>query len=334
MQFLKSALILLLLFVVSGTAVAQNKPFINWNSLSNPFLSYPDWSIKDAAMAYREGTFYVFFSAFYQDRGRIRSHVVEVSTRDFKNFSQPIFNLDGAEEGWIGMCSPDVQQLNGKYVMTFNSWGDKPGKPNQLFYITSDDLVHWSARHNLALNLTGAGSDQHAIDAALAVADGGYYLAYKEQRPGTPKRPRMAFSTSLDGPFHFVSDGLPVLLMRDGKDNGLLHENYEFFHTNHEWYLLTTDYIPQAPYLYKLEHGSKWLRWTRGYTFNIPMEKFNTVNVANASAIYDWRQYDGYYYLIYAGHTEGETYARRGWNRLGLARSKDLIHWSVPGASR
>jgi hypothetical protein len=32
----------------------------------------------------------------------------------------------------------------GKYVMTFNSWGDKPGKPNQLFYMTSEGRARFS----------------------------------------------------------------------------------------------------------------------------------------------------------------------------------------------
>ncbi len=54
-------------------------------------------------------------------------------------------------------------------------------------------------------------------------------------------------------------------------------------------------------------------------------------SIANAAAVYDWRKYDGYYYLIYAGRNEGQTYAKRGWNQIALARSKDLIHWSVPG---
>ena len=126
MRRAKSALLCLLVVLGGATAIAQKKLFIDWQSLSNPVLSYPNWSIKDAAMAYRDGTFYVFFSAFYPERGQVRSHVVEVSTRDFKHFSEPIFNFDGEEEGWIGMCSPDVQRLGGKYVMTFNSWGDKP----------------------------------------------------------------------------------------------------------------------------------------------------------------------------------------------------------------
>jgi hypothetical protein len=151
----------------------------------------------------------------------------------------------------------------------------------------------------------------------------------------------MAFSTSLDAPFHYVGDGVAALLMKDAKDNGCFHENYEFLHTNGKWYMLTTDYLHnhltpdkydvQAPYLYALERGSHWLKWTRGYTFDIPQENFNKESIANAAALYDWRKYDGYYYLVYAGRSEGQTYAKRGWNQIALARSKDLIHWSIPG---
>jgi hypothetical protein len=327
---------------VSSSALlrAQQKPFMDWANIRNPVLSYPNWSVKDTAMTCRDGTFYVFFSAFYPERGQVRSHVVEVSTRDFKHFSDPIFNFDGEEDGWIGMCSPDVQRLYGRYVMTFNSWGDKPGKPNQLFYEISSDLVHWSTRKPLALNLTQEG-EQRVIDAALAQADGGYYLVYKEQTPGIHTRPRIAFSSSLDGPFQYRGDGIAALLMKDGKDNGFSHENYEFLHTNGQWFLLTTDYLHnsknpqrydvQAPYLYALEPGSHWLNWAQGYTFDLPGEEFNRESIANAAALYDWRKSDGYYYLIYAGRNDGETYARRGWNQIGLARSKDLVHWSIPG---
>ena len=293
-------------------------------------------------MAYRTGTFYIFFSAFYEDRGQVRSHVVEVSTQDFKHYSQPIFNFDGQEEGWIGMCSPDVQPLRGRYVVTFNSWGDKPGKPNQLFYMASADLVHWTVRKPLGLNLTQVGN-QRVIDAALAEAEGGYYLVYKEQSPGIRSRPRIAFSISLDTPFQYVGDGIATLAMKDGKDNGFFHENYELLQTNGQWYLLTTDYLHnsltpdkydvQAPYLYALDRGSHWLKWTHGYTFNIPQEKFNQESIANAAALYDWRKYDGYYYLIYAGRNDGQSFAKRGWSQLGLVRSKDMVHWSVPGSN-
>jgi len=116
-------------------AAAAGRDFINWNKLHNPILSYPHWSIKDCAMAYRSGTFYIFFSAFYKDHGRIRSHVVEVSTRDFKTYSHPIFDFDGLSDGWIGMCSPDVQWMGKEYevytLLNNHNWLDW-GKGPQL----------------------------------------------------------------------------------------------------------------------------------------------------------------------------------------------------------
>lgn len=316
-----------LVVLASFAQCSRAADFIDWKSLHNPVLSYPNWSIKDSAMAYRNGTFYGFFSAFYEDRGQVRSHVVEVSTRDFKTYSQPIFNFDGTEDGWLGMCSPDVQQIGNQYVMTFNSWGDKPGKLNALFYKTSSDLTHWSEMKALAANLTAG---QRVIDAAVAHANNGYYAAWKEGRRGM--KPRMAFANSLSGPFHFVQSGLPVLLMEDGKDDGLIHENYEFLEIDGRWRLLATDYNPPSPRLYTLENPNDWLKWGKGYELKIPVESFNTDNVANAAALYDWRRHDGFFYLIYAGRTERASYLHRGWNRLGLARSKDLIHWQSAGA--
>jgi hypothetical protein len=52
---------------------------------------------------------------------------------------------------------------------------------------------------------------------------------------------------------------------------------------------------------------------------------------------------DGLYYMVYGGRNEDRAdeftgaaaYSRpwaRGWNKLGLARSRDLVTWRVPGA--
>jgi hypothetical protein len=57
--------------------------------------------------------------------------------------------------------------------MTFNSWGEKPGKPNHLFYMTSDDLVHWTPRKALGLNLTTASSPDKDILRRISRAPGG-----------------------------------------------------------------------------------------------------------------------------------------------------------------
>jgi hypothetical protein len=85
MRRLNSVLAVCLLVAYGVSSSAQGKLFIDWASLKNPVLSYPNWSVKDAAMAYRKGIFYVFFSAFYPERGQVRCHVVEVSTPDFKH---------------------------------------------------------------------------------------------------------------------------------------------------------------------------------------------------------------------------------------------------------
>jgi hypothetical protein len=335
MPRIRESVLLLSIVSLLGSAVAgQSTRFIDWQALHNPILSYPDWSIKDSAMTYRAGVFYVFFSAFYNDQGQVRSHVVEVTTKDFGIFSKPILNVSGMEDGWIGMCSPDVQQLYGKYVMTFNSWGDKPGKPNELFSMTSSDLIHWSERHTLALNLTGDGQEHRVIDAALASADGGYYLLYKDQTPGAPKKPRLAFGKSLSGDFHYVGDGYPEFDMADGKGNGKIHENYEFVKTKTKWYVVATDYPPQSVELYSRTLRDPWLKWTAGYELSIPSEDFNRDNLDNAAALYDWRKYDGYFYLLYAGRNEAISYAKRGWNQLALARSKDLVRWEAAGSGR
>ncbi len=283
-------------------------------------------------MAYRRGVFYVFFSAFYQDHGRVRSHVAEVSTRDFKSYSQPILDFDGERAGWIGMCSPDVQKVGKVWELSFNSWGDDPERPDQLFYMTSRDLVHWSARHRLAPNLTAG---QGVIDLSVTQTPSGYYAIWKQGRNPRQMRPRLATAPHLDGPWRFVGSGYPSLLMADGRENGLIHENFEFVWIGGVLHLLSSDY-PHGhhEYLYTLLKPSHPLEWGKGFELKIPGQSFNRLVHCDAAALYDWRRYDGHFYLIYAGRNEQTTYLHRGWNRLGLARSKDLHHWVPAGWAR
>ena len=51
----KFVLALMLVVTFARPVMAQKKRFINWNSLKNPVLSYPNWSVKDTAMVYRDG---------------------------------------------------------------------------------------------------------------------------------------------------------------------------------------------------------------------------------------------------------------------------------------
>lgn len=305
---------------------ASPEPF--WSGLENPVYFHPGWSTKDACMIEKDGQFHLFFSAFFHDRGRERSHVTSVTTRDFRNFSEPLFLWGGTGDGWIGMCSPSINKINGRYYLTYNSWGDKKDKPNQLFYAVSDDLVHWKKDIPLAQNLTAG---RRAIDAAITYTGDEYYLLYKEEKPGTT---RLAVAPAINGPWRFVENGLPAMLMPDGKDNGRTHENYQLMNIYGQWTLLTTDYRPHQMHLYRMQGSGcrpqDWLTWIDGRVLLMPEEDFNTNHNSNAGFIADWRDRDGYFYCIYAGRTEGETHARRGDNKLGMARSRDLYNWQVP----
>lgn len=326
---MKKILYALSLLVLAAVLAAAQRTFVDWSALRNPILAYPNWSIKDAAMAYRQGKFYVFFSAFYADHGRVRSHVVEVETRDFTRYSKPILDFDGEDSDWIGMCSPDIRKAGSTYELSFNSWGDKPGKPDQLFYMTSSDLVHWSARRPLAPKLTVG---ERVIDAALAPVRGGFYLIWKQNTAHRP-RPRVAFAKSLAGPWSFVGSGFAALTMRNGKENGRIHENFTFMRVGGKWRLLSADYSPgREEVLYTQLNADNWLDWGDGSAIRPARESFNRLVRADAAAIYNWRSYDGYFYLIYAGRNDTKSYLGRGWNRLGLARSKDLIHWAPAGS--
>lgn len=306
--------------------------FIDWSALSNPVLAYEDWSIKDFACAHRDGTFSVFFSAFYADRGRVRSHVVGVDTENFSTYSAPTLHLDGAGANWYGMASPDLTAHGGRYYLTYNSWGDRERKPNQPFYRVSEDLAEWSARRALARNLTGG---ERAIDAALGWAEDRCYLVWK----GPDHETRIAVAETPESAFRYVGDGRVSFEKRDGRVTNEGQENYQFHEIDGERYLLTTDFrAGHRPTLYRMdgdpaEEGS-WTTWTDGRELEIPERGFNTGDRANAAALYDWREHDGHCYLLYAGNEEGRydgdtegPFAGRGWNRLGLARSTDLESW-------
>lgn len=321
MKLRRGLLVLAMLFLLLPLGeVSSREPFIDWENLSNPVYSHPGWSTKDACMAYRDGWFYVFFSAFFHEDGRERSHVVGVKTRDFKTFSEPLFIWRGEDEGWTGMCSPNITRVGDVYYLTYNSWGDKFLKPNQLFYATSRDLEHWDKGKPLARNITWG---RRAIDAAVAHEGGKYYLVWKEFQT-----PKAAWSRSMG------ADGWHRL----GKVPPDWFENGEFIKIDNEWHLMCTAGKLRGshyPALRKMQgtgrKDSDWTRWGEFTKLDIPVEDFNTDETANAAFLADWREHDGHFYLIYAGRTEGDSHLGRGNNKLGLARSRDLENWEVPG---
>ncbi len=309
---------LMFLITILCTVGCAGENFIDWHQLKNPVYQHQNWSTKDACMACSKDndTFYLFFSAFYHDRDRVRSHVVGIKTKDFKNFSDPLFIWDGRKDGWIGMCSPDITKIHGTYYLTYNSWGDKEGKPNQLFYASSKDLETWQKHIPLAKDIT---TGTRAIDAALAYENKRYYLVWKEKQS-----PNIAYSENVQGPWK-----------RLGTLNLGWFENAEFIKINDKWHLLATAANGQhSPHMACLKRSAQnpehWTKWHKFRKLKIPAEEFNSQQTANAAFLADWTDHDGYFYMIYAGRTEDKSHAGRGNNKLGLARSKNLVKWQIP----
>lgn len=289
--------------------------FLPWSKLQNPIYQQADWSVKDACMIHHGNHFYLFFSAFFFADGRERSHVVGVKTTDFLTFSEPLFIHRGEAGGWYGMCSPSIRRIGDTFYLSYNSWGDKPGQPNQLFYATSSDLEHWDFDQPLAPALT---AKVRAIDAEIATLPDYTILIWKARQT-----PQIAYTNNFpDGPWTLL-----------GQPNGGWFENAQFIQIDGDWHLFATGrgQVPQIAAI-AAETGTPtdWLHWQDFRLFDIPLEGFNTHERANAGFLADWRQYDGYFYFLYAGTTEGRSHAGRGDNRLGLARSTDLYHWTVP----
>ena len=305
---------------------------VSWSTLRNPFYAHDGWSVKDVGVFYGpDGVIHVYFSAFFSDAGMERCHVAQTTTRDLVTFTPAAVVFDGQNDGWIGMCSPDVQRIGGQYVMTFNAWGDQSPKPKQLFYATSPDLTTWSVAHPLAATLTAGRS---YIDAALAPSAGRLFLFYKDDQN---LQTHLAAGPALDGPWHVVGNGLPTLTTAPGQASPQVHENYEVLQIDGRWRLLTTDYSPvtNQGFLYSMRGDgaaeTDWLTWEGGYTLAVQREAFNTNHVDNAAYLADQRASDGFFYLFYGGRTEGTTHAGRGNNKLGVSRSTDLKVWKPAG---
>lgn len=297
----------------------QNRPFIDWPGLANPILGYEHWSVKDVCVYYEEEQrlFYLYFSAFALEL--FRTHIIGVTTRDFVHYSEPFMDWDGLEQGVGGLCSPSILQAEGRYVLSFNAWGDVPGQPNQLYYTESQDLMHWSGVRRLAPQLT---EGVRSIDAVLAYSEGRYYLTWKERQVGNP----VAVASALDGnDWRLIGKA-----QLDG-----IYENAQLLCIDGAWRMLATHCsVPHETYLFTMDGDGAspehWLRWTDKRRLRVPLEGFNTKDHSNAGFMADWRQYDGYFYLLYAGNTELEQYRGRGHCRIGLARSADLSVWEKP----
>ncbi len=293
---------------------------IDRETIQNPVVDIADWAVKDACIVWRAGYFYIFASAFFFEDDMERSHLLGMRTPALGEECEILFCSYGKELGAYGLASPDIVEHDGLFYLCYNSWGDKPGVANQLFYASSADLLQWEFHKPLAPETT---KDVRAIDAALAFANNKVYLCWKEKQ-------KIQFAWA-DGIADAQWTRIPAEL-------GGWYENVQFIRIDDSWQLMATGYnwrFQHRPYLLRMDgdpgEDESWGRWTKQHQLALPQEAFNSAERANAAYLLDARKSDGVFYLLYAGTVDQSLHAKRGDCRLGIAWSKDLVEWQVAG---
>jgi hypothetical protein len=311
-------------------------PVIDWSRLRNPILSYPDAAVKDQALLWAGGQWHMLFSYVTNDTpvpGQEHWGIATAESADLLHWSAPAPWTD--QPG--GMASPDVVRApTGTFVATYDSPPGESGTVQaKLFYRTSTDLVAWSAPQPLAPDLHPAPTER-MIDPALAWTGNGLILAYKMGTTSQTQAFEIAWSKSgsLAGPWVVI--GQPSIRVY-----GDTFENYELVSVNGRWRLVATSNSFDQPWMYSLSGDPKtptsWLHWVDGRQLHLAAEVWNTgsgtssVNYEHANSAYLCENLaDGYDYLTYAGSSELTRFGGWGHAKIGVARSRDLVHWTVP----
>lgn len=317
---------------------ASAHPTVSWPHLANPILSEPEAGVKDQALIWAGGRWHMLFSDVTDDAalpGGVRWDIATATSTDLVHWSSPV--LWPAQPGVIGVVSPDiVRSPTGTYVVTYDSGpGQVGGGEPKLYYRTSSDLTTWSVPHPLARSLGPTAADR-MIDPALAWTGHGLILGYKSGTDTQHFQIAWSRSGSLAGPW--VSVGQPDITLY-----GDTVENYEFLTIAGHWRLVATSNTFDQPWIFTLAGdpalSSSWLHWTDGRQLQIPSQPWDSgsgvssVNYEHANSVFlcDAQASDGYYYATYAGSDELTAFDGWGHAAIGIARSRDLVHWQVPG---
>jgi hypothetical protein len=316
----------------------SSPPVVPWAALRNPVLSRLDAGVKDQAMAWAGGRWHMLFSEVTDDPRApdgIRWSIAVATSRDLEHWSTP--RPWSSQVG--GEASPDlVRAPNGRFVATYDSPpGEARGQEAKLYYRTSRDLVHWSAPRPLAHSLAPNPRDR-MIDAALAWTGNGLVLGFKAGTTDTTQQMEMAWSPngSLDGPWH-------VLGRPDISVNGGTVENAELLTVGGHWMMMATSNNLDQPWIFRLGGDGRdpadWLRWSQGRELQVPTQSwddapglssltFEHANSAYLCVVGGPRPY----LLTYAGSDELRDFGGWGHAKIGVAWSRDLVHWHVPAS--
>jgi len=320
---------------VTTTTTTPPPARVNWAALKNPMLERPATAVKDPALVAFDGGWVALYSEV-DAHGAWRIGIAR--STDLTSWSD--FTRMTRDPTTEGEASPDVvRDPAGTYVVTYQSFPhDRAGGQAKLYARTTTDFRTFSPPIRLAATLHAAPADR-LIDAALAWTPAGLLLGYKlgSNADGATQHFEIARSTSgkLDGPWEFV--GRPNISVYNDTI-----ENYQFIAVDGTWMLLGASNMFDRPELFHLAGNPKdpkgWLNWSAARELSVPLESWNkgtgatgvTYEHANCAYIVDHRAVDGHFYLVYSDSTDKVTFGGEGHAVVAIARSTDLVHWSVP----
>lgn len=309
---------------------------MRWTALRNPILSSNADAVKDPALVALDGGWVMLYSRV--DRaGTWRVGIAR--TDDLRVFSH--FGTMPHDPATAGEASPDVTRSpDGNYVVTYQSFPhDRDGGEAKLYARTTKDFRSFSAPIRLAANIHNGRSDR-LIDPALAWSPAGLLLGFKLGTTTGSEQQHFEIARSttgtLAGPWQLI--GRPNISVY-----GDTIENYQFLPLGGRWRLLATSNTLDRPYLFTLagnaHRADGWLHWSEGRELHVPQESWNpgtgptgaAYEHANCAFVVNRGPIDGHTYIVYADSPDKTTFGGAGSAVLALARSRDLVTWSVPG---
>jgi hypothetical protein len=322
--------------ITTTTAPRPATATIAWSRLRNPLYGDAGYAVKDPALVATSDGWVILFSRV-DGQGRWRIGIAR--SVDLTAWSRATtLPRDAATEG---EASPDVVRApDGTFVVTYQSFvHDRAGGQAKLYARTTTDFRTFSGPIRLLSNVLDAPADR-LIDPALVYSPAGLLLGFKigTTDPGSTQHFELARSTNgtLAGPWELI--GRPAISVY-----GDTVENYQFLAVAGRHLLLATSNQLDRPQLFRLtgraDDPKGWLHWSPARELEIPQEAWNpgkgvtgaTYEHANCAFLTGGgTPINGRYYLVYGDSPEVTSLGGAGPARFGIARSTDLVHWSVP----
>jgi hypothetical protein len=295
---------------------------LDWGNLQNPVLGFESHRLKDQSVAYHDGYIYIFAGYSYRSPDLLNWEEIT---------SVPAGDLVFTGDRWIvthQVPYPD----------------EPPGSDfRKIVWRQSFDLSSWSESQDM-IQL----EKDRNIDPAMAFLDE-TNVALVFKRGVVIQESQVAYGTfdgtgfDLQPPVKaYPGEGcsldkkIPII----GDTITRWAENAQTIWIDDKWRIIATARHPDRPidtgyvashepFIYEVE-GNDFSQWIRKRHLIIPEESWNTVMHANTAFLLDLRDYDSWFYIFYSGADRLDP-DLRGHGKIGVARSRDLVNWYVPG---